>query len=524
MKKLFILIIMWALLNISTSFASWEVKVVEWKKYDLIRDLFFSPDSKNFVYIAGYNEDLWSENWRWFIVNNWVEWKKFYYIDNLKFSPDSKNMIGNFKDTWVWGSYLAKDWIRIDPKNYDINNYATYSPDWKDFAYVNSIYWKSFIVKNWVEWKKYDSVRDLKYSQDSKDLYYTAESDWKSFIVKNWVEWKKYDSVTSFTLSPDWKSSVYIAVQKKNWKMIIVKDWVEWNPYHYIDPKTFTFSKSGFIYVAEDWWKAILIKDWVEIRKFDSFFIGFAASQDNNNYAYSYNQWWKEILVKDWIESSKYDSISYLKYSSNNSLAFIAEKNWKQLVINDWVEWKLYDDISGLEFSPDWKKLAFEVIQNQDKRFIVINWVEWKKYGYINSKSFIFSPDGQSFAYVAEDGWSNIDILIKDWIEFKTSRSIDNLIFSPDSKKLAFIEHSDQGSHVTLLIENNGQVINKYKSLTNSQIDLINIKIANFNIQNLKDILEKIRTLSLKTNLSTKNKDLLNDIKIVIEEKMNTYK
>ena len=148
--------------------------------------------------------------------------KKYDYIYYIEYSPDWKSYV--YEAELYWKRFIVKDWIEW--KRYDYIYYIEYSPDWKSFTYEARLDWKRFIVKDWKEWKKYDFVIDIKYSPDWKSFSYRAKLDWKRFIVKDWIEWKRYDDIWYIKYSPDWKSYVYGA--ELDWKWFIVQN-ICWN-------------------------------------------------------------------------------------------------------------------------------------------------------------------------------------------------------------------------------------------------------------------------------------------------------
>ncbi len=89
--------------------------------------------------------------------------------------------------------------------------------------------------------------------------------------------------------------------------------------------------------------------------------------------------------------------------------------------------------------SPDNRHVAYFVYQqNVNKYFVVVDGVSGKRYDGMGIDTFIFSPDSKRFAYVVINGKNTF--VVVDGKEEKQYDSIGKgtLIFSPDSKRVAY--------------------------------------------------------------------------------------
>jgi len=129
-------------------------------------------------------------------------------------------------------------------------------------------------------------------------------------------------------------------------------------------------------------------------------------------------------------------------------------------VMLDGVEGKHYESIGVSCFSPDSKHLACGA-QSGDKHFVVIDGKEGKQYDYIGRASLIFGPDSAHVAYSgmsvrSGDPWC----VVADGVEGNWYPVVGRLVYSPDSKRLAYITGQKMGgmSH-PLVPEGSGFIV-----------------------------------------------------------------
>lgn len=505
------------------------------KEYDEISELKYSPDWKNISFIA-------KKNWKYFIVKNWIEWEKYDIIYDSKYSEDWKHftflVIKNSKIV------LIKDWVETKENYEELNNISKDNPinksydieknsykksiDWKSYGFIAKKDWKYFLVKDWIESKKYNIISDFHFSPDWNSYYFLAIDNWKVFwtpywagiildnwevvpydyvkntLVKDWVEINKYDHIYNPIYSPNWKSFSFIA--KKDWKEFLVKDWIEsskydWDIKRYNNELVIQYSpdSSSYVFLAQKDWKKIIVKDWKESNKYNTIYdfeyspnsksYAFVATKDNRN----------RVLVKDWVESKEYSenqgysNFPFFWYSPNGkNFIYIVIKSWKWILVKDWVESKEYNEIKKFDtensniykyvlYSPDNKNYFF-VWKRDWKEILVKNWTEnlnydyyWNRMGTYNWRSNLiyFSPyNSANFTYVAEKNKKKI--LVKDWLEIDKYGTIFDFKYSPDNKSFSFIAQNKE------LLK---YYIVQYKSKENSKVPLnsnISINKADF--------------------------------------------
>jgi len=195
-------------------------------------------------------------------------------------------------------SFVFADDMTCKTENIENAFNLIYSPYGKSCAYIKKENNKYFVVKDWIEGKKYDGIYDLTYSPDSKSLSYTVYENNKWFVVKDWIEGKKYDSISTTKIySPDSKSLSYGVYENNKW---------------------------------------FVVKDWIEEKKYDSISAILRYSPDSKSLSYGAKEDNKRFVVKDWIEGKKYDGIYDLTYSPDSkSLSYTVYENNKYFIIKE---------------------------------------------------------------------------------------------------------------------------------------------------------------------------------------------
>ena len=163
----------------------------------------FSPDSKSFTYIKKIDgkefiikdwKMLWEwglptyipntnsfayaakKNWYYILVKDWKEiGQKYQYIDEIQFSWDGKHYAITANNGWK--SKIIKDWIELW---YWI--LFPFSPDWKNFTYVDSEDNFNYINLNWkIIWTWSYPI----FSPDSKNVIYIKDRQSGKIIIRN---------------------------------------------------------------------------------------------------------------------------------------------------------------------------------------------------------------------------------------------------------------------------------------------------------------------------------------------------
>lgn len=367
-------------------------------------------------------------------------------------------LFSNFGFAWDKCEYIEVS------KGYNSIYSLTYSPDWKSFAFKNEKDWKFSIIKDWIEWKKYDKIEKIKYSNNWK-IAYIASNEWFHYVIKDWIEiYKSEFYLWNLQYSPNWKSIAFNV--KKNWNWwIIIKDWIEINKYeksynsawgnmYSLDWKHYAFS-------AEKKWKKIIVKDWIEINKY--FFQWYPLfSPSWKEFVFIAKNKWKYFIVINWKEWKKYTSrITDIPYfiDSNNYLLHL-EENWKTFVEKNGIKSDKYDYwyIQNLTYSKDWKNYAYETINSLWNFVVIKNWKEINKYK--ESLKPMFSSDWESFSFNVHKDWKNI--LIKDWKEINKYKRIYSYIYSPYWKSFSFIANKTVYKNI---IVKDWKEIDKYENV-----------------------------------------------------------
>lgn len=321
--------------------------------YDFIGDYKFSPDSKQFAYVAGRKGSD-----RIFVVLN------------------DKELGGDYAGIW---------------------NIA-FSPDSQHFAYGAEKGDKSLVVKDNKEGVIYDSIEDLVFSPDSKQLAYVAKKDNKEFVVLNDKEGPSYNSVSGPVFSPDSKQLAYYA-WKEGDNVIVVNS--EEIGASYDDILDFTFSPNNeLVYSAKKGSDLYLVKNGQEeVVKYDQI-KNFVFSPDGSQLAFTAVKDKKAVVVISGKEMGRrYDAIDDLTFSPDGKhFAYevrIEEKGI--MVVLDNKEGAMYAEIlSSPVFSSDSSRLVYAARKDNEK-FIVLDGFEWSFNGYIFN--FGFTLDGKYITY-----------------------------------------------------------------------------------------------------------------------------
>ncbi len=509
-------------------------------------------------------------SWIWMVF--WEEKDMQYIVTELYYSPDWKSLYYNT----LKGNMMLNDKIIGKWRNF------RFSPDSKNYAYISGSAWNMSVIKNWVVWNSYDYISDLKFSPDSQNLVYVASKNGQSFIVTNDTEWIKYSPISPLgepTYSPDSKSFAYAI--KKDRESYVVKDGVKGETYTSVNNLTFSPDSKSFAY--NGLWKQgnVIIHDGVELGQW----WGFQFSPDSKSFAYVAGKpSWAKIeptsIVKD--RKNLWEWFTFAFSPDSKSFAYATKKDGKIFVVKDGVaethynykdykypDYQSYDQIKDLTFSPDSKSLAYVVVQNGET-FIVKNGVEWNKYESKNIiKTLIFSPDSKSIEYTLETNDNGItkDTLKKDnttlweglgfqfspdsksfafvesqgFLKYFIIKDGENLgewrlfSFSPDSKKFAYAVEKDGKDIVQEIINNSAWSDNaitnsmtsqkSFKILTPTLRVSVEKKLENMTAEQLNTLLRKLKILQIKSRNGTeKRKNLLSDIRIIIEEKLEQIK
>ena len=439
------------------------------------------------------------EYWPYSNIGMIILWRETVVDNGFQFSPDGSGfsyVVSNTNFRKVRSLAEMKYTVvenGVEKSQYDNSYYRTYAPIGNSFSYVAKKDGKEFIVKDGVEWEKYDEIKSFPiYSLNGESLTYIAKRDDKEFIVKDGVEWEKYDEVKSMlTYSPDGKSFAYLA--SKDYKDILIKDGVEIGTYdsYWIRGMLYSTDSKEFIYIAKDNdGKEHIIREWKKGKWYES--ISFPLfSPDGKDFIYkAFNitdtGGYQSFIVKNEVEWSIYRDIYRIGYSPDGkyffflwstidnrnvlvingeeyenysnwpspifssggtSYAFIMKKDDKATVIKDDEEvWK-YDYVTGLQYAPEWDSLTY--MAERDGKKMQIGTDNETQEDSIR----VYSSDGKSSTIVEKSGtWF---VVKKDGEELGTFNLVSKVIYSPDNKKLAIIAWNEEWSSILLYTFNN---------------------------------------------------------------------
>jgi len=237
-------------------------------------------------------------------------------------------------------------------------------------------------------------------------------------------------------------------------------------------------------YVAQLDDKQLVVVDQVEGKEYDGILKGTPLfSPDSKHVAYAAKHGGKWFVVVDGEEKKEYDGIaeSSLIFSPDSKhLAYAVMSGGKWFVVVDGEEKKEYDGIGKgtLQFSPDSKRVVYVVPgrgyrkdpypgylgRRIRKGLVVIDGKEGKEYDDIGSNiwvalidgplafvmvgNLLFSPDSKHLAYAAMSG-DNLFVVV-DGEEGKEYGGVDGPIFSMDSKRVAYIARRDGKNFVVV--------------------------------------------------------------------------
>jgi Tol biopolymer transport system component len=190
----------------------------------------FSPNSTRWAY-AGWPEDI--------ILNDQIiDLKLSDWVKGMYFSPDSKRFV--FDICTNINAYCAHIVVADDVHSniYPFPGVSKvfFSPDSNKIAYTaKSNEDGYFVVADNVEGRRYAEIAEpILFSNDSSHMAYVAKDfngSW--FVVYDNVEGNKYSGILSLTLSPDNKSFAYVAKEVRNDKDVqfVVVNETEKGPY-----------------------------------------------------------------------------------------------------------------------------------------------------------------------------------------------------------------------------------------------------------------------------------------------------
>lgn len=302
---------------------------------------------------------------------------------------------------------------------YDQMGEMRFGPDSRNWGYPVLKKGKMRWNINGVDHKAYRSFPRpaLVFNADGKHFAYTADYGDKMFVVHDGIEGKPYDSTYSPLISADGK---HIAYQVWNdGEHFVVYDGVEGDRYDGIRNDSTTLSPDG--------------KRWAYTAKVKNVFFAVVDGKEGpRRYA--------GITVPYFSADSK--SVAYL--------GVLPDKTWVAVV--NGVESEPYKKIEDFTFSRTGSSFAYCTTGKDDVVRIVHNGKKGRplKEAY-GGFSLVLSPDGKICACVDGSRFKARAWIDGEHGEFYTRVSWSRDVFSPDSKRLAYIGVRGDAEHVLVV-------------------------------------------------------------------------
>ena len=173
------------------------------------------------------------------------------------------------------------------------------------------------------------------------------------------------------------------------------------------------------------------------------------ASRDFTRWACVVKRNGKESVMLDGVEGKAYDAIPYhqqLEFSPDGKhFAYVAKLNDKMTVVADGKEGKFYADVEDLfhpRYSPDSQHLAY-IVNMQPITFLpermamVVDGKEGKSYELV--EGILFSPDSKHLAYNADKSWNRGTSVVVDGKESPPYGQVSDTRFSADGNRVGFV-------------------------------------------------------------------------------------
>ncbi|MEA3452925.1 MAG: hypothetical protein U9Q96_01135 [Patescibacteria group bacterium] len=307
--------------------------------YDIMYDLLFSPDSKNFAYVVQRGSEH-------FVVFNKQEGNSYETITDLAFSSDSRHIAYMARKNNNWFAVLdGEQQKKYDDKCYWNRTGPIFSPDSKSFAYCVKRDNNYFVVMDGKEKGPYDFISSIGFSADSKNFFYKATKGERSFVVLNGAEIG--DRIERFVLSPNSKNFAYSFVA-----------------HNYMKNSTESF--------------VVLSGEKGESYNHKGLIFSLTFSPDSKRLVYVVEEGFDYTCVANGEKGKTYLMINKITFSPNSEhLAYVAENRgeYKPFVVLDGKEMDLrYDYIfTDLVFTPDNKFLYYGALIGNELWWIVEN-------------------------------------------------------------------------------------------------------------------------------------------------------
>jgi len=315
-----------------TNIDKWEDDFFYKKKID-IDNFFISQDWKKVSFIASDKKE--DYNYEYYFIKNWIKEKSYDYIWKADCDELLINCIYVARD--IDKNYIiVKNWKEILKTSEKIKKLIV-SETFSSYSYLKiDNNWDYFVIKDWIEWKKYKFITKLEYIWNTNNINYLASNNiYMSAKNKDNILNKNQDYYYTFR-SLDY----FLIINKKEFYNYNFKDILKnvWNNTFLTVWNTWEFWKTTFIKV-----KRIPKLDNKKIEKYYIKIKSKRLLEDNlkNNIFVKYDKKINIFLKKTKIEKL----IKILNKIDNFDTKKLSYKN-KQLL--KYLEWKiglfLYDN------------------------------------------------------------------------------------------------------------------------------------------------------------------------------------
>jgi 4-hydroxybenzoate polyprenyltransferase len=407
--------------NIS-GYSLWtELDKLDWDSVEGHRCRFiFSPDGRRVAYDV--ENSLVSENSR--------------YQPNGVFSPNGRRFVrsvncielGELK--WEWGKGpLGLPWfvrsgcvegmsVIVDgvcSEPYESIANVTFSPDSRRVAYVGITKARSdyVVVLDGAPFVRGCSSR-LVFSRDGRRFAFREIVQEKERWVVDGRPDVSYEHVSDLVFSPDGNRYAYIASRENG--CVVLNGVVAYDQASILMPPHFIRDGASLLYMAAER-KAIVIdgvkkQEFVEVER-------WGMSPDGNHMAFSVWDGARSRVVMDGVRVDAIDvqgnySIRSIRVAPDGKwVAYLCGFNRVFAVVNGQRS-ESFHSIEGLTISPDGRHVAYVVTNEAGSERVALDGTPGETTDWIASDTLIFSPDSRKLAYGARKGrelwWKVIDV------------------------------------------------------------------------------------------------------------------
>lgn len=149
----------------------------------------------------------------------------------------------------------------------------------------------------------------------------------------------------------------------------------------------------------------------------------------------------------DGVAGHVYERIGLLRYApQGNRLAYQVQDNGRSFVVLDGQKGPDFSNVGTMRFSPDGSRFAYRAADKDDKQFVIIDGKQGPKFEGV-PQDIIFSPDSKHVAYVGISSTGS-HIFLLDHKKREAHDDITDITFSPDSRHVAYAAKKDGRWHV----------------------------------------------------------------------------